>query len=396
MTVGRLMAIVFIFGCVAVAWMVLGTSVQVRTDAGRADIGQQVQGLWGGPQAQMAPQVYLTKAGAASRGSYWELDSSQVKAALGLQHRQKGLLWYSTYDVDFDALYTFHNPTDAAQQVNVELSLPSATGIYDNFVFTVKDKSIMPSGDLTRGLATAVGLAPGEEATIRVAYRSRGLDRWVYRFGEGVANVKKFDLVVDTDFKDINFPARTISASTKTETPQGWRLQWHFENLVAGAEVGVEMPKKLNPGPLAARISFFAPISLFFFFTVLVVLGAVTGVNLHPMHYFFLGAAFFSFHLLFAYLADQVPLAIAFPTSAAVSLALVITYLGRVVNWRFAWREVGLSQFFFLVLFSYAFFFEGYTGLAVTIGSIVTLAVLMQVTAKVDWKEAFSRKSRGT
>jgi len=134
---------------------------------------------------------------------------------------------------------------------------------------------------------------------------------------------------------------------------------------------------------------------LFFFFTVLVVLGAVTGVNLHPMHYFFLGAAFFAFHLLFAYLADQVPLAIAFPISAAVSLALVITYLGRVVNWRFAWREAGLSQFFFLVLFSYAFFFEGYTGLAVTIGSIATLAVLMQVTAKVDWKEVFSRKSPG-
>jgi len=394
MTVGRLMAIVFIFGCVAIAWMILGTSVQLRTDAGRTDIGQQVQGLWGGPQTQSAPQVYLTKTGAAGRGVYWELDSSQIKVALGLQHRQKGLLWYSTYDVDFDALYTFHNPTDAAQQVNVELSLPSATGIYDNFVFTVKDKSIMPSGDLTRGLVTAVGLAPGEEATIRVAYRSRGLDRWVYRFGEGVANVKKFDLVVDTDFKDINFPARTISASTKTETPQGWRLQWHFANLVAGAEVGVEMPKKLNPGPLAARISFFAPISLFFFFTVLVVLGAVTGVNLHPMHYFFLGAAFFAFHLLFAYLADQVPLALAFPISAAVSLALVITYLGRVVNWRFAWREAGLSQFFFLVLFSYAFFFEGYTGLAVTIGSIATLAVLMQVTAKVDWKEVFSRKSR--
>ena len=28
---------------------------------------------------------------------------------LGLEHRRKGLLWYSTYDVDFDAVYAFKN-----------------------------------------------------------------------------------------------------------------------------------------------------------------------------------------------------------------------------------------------------------------------------------------------
>ena len=46
----------------------------------------------------------------------------------------------------------------------------------------------------------------------------------------------------------------------------------------------------------------------------------------------------------------------------------------------------------FLVLFSYAFFFEGYTGMVVTVGAIITLAVLMHVTAKVDWGEAFRNK----
>jgi hypothetical protein len=45
-----------------------------------------------------------------------------------------------------------------------------------------------------------------------------------------------------------------------------------------------------------------------------------------------------------------------------------------------------------LVLFSYAFFFEGYTGLVITIGAILTLAIMMQLTAKVDWTEVFRRK----
>ena len=50
--------------------------------------------------------------------------------------------------------------------------------------------------------------------------------------------------------------------------------------------------------------------------------------------------------------------------------------------------QAGVAQLVFLVLFSYAFFFEGYTGLAVTIGAVITLFVLMQKTARVDWAQA--------
>jgi inner membrane protein involved in colicin E2 resistance len=129
---------------------------------------------------------------------------------------------------------------------------------------------------------------------------------------------------------------------------------------------------------------------------VLVIIGAVRGTNLHPMHYFFLGAAFFAFHLLFAYLADLVVIEITFVIAAIVSLLLVITYVGRMANWKFALREVGISQLLFLVLFSYAFFYEGYTGLVITIGAIITLAVMMQVTAKVNWEEVFKGNRRMT
>jgi len=53
--------------------------------------------------------------------------------------------------------------------------------------------------------------------------------------------------------------------------------------------------------------------------------------------------------------------------------------------------EVAIAQFVYLVLFSYTFFFEGFTGLAITILCIITLFVVMQFTGKVDW-EAVSKK----
>ncbi len=146
------------------------------------------------------------------------------------------------------------------------------------------------------------------------------------------------------------------------------------------------MPEKLQPGPLAGRISFFAPVSLLFFFFFMFVIAALRGIQLHPMHYFFLATSFFAFHLLLAYLADLISIHLAFAVSSAVSIFLVVSYLRIVVNPRFAWREAALAQVVYLVLFSYAFFFKGFTGLAITIGAIASLFVAMQATARTNWR----------
>jgi len=66
-----------------------------------------------------------------------------------------------------------------------------------------------------------------------------------------------------------------------------------------------------------------------------------------------------------------------------------VSYLRLVVDLRFAVMDAGLTQLIYLVLFSYAFFFEGFTGLAVTIGAILTLFVVMQMTGRLRWEEKF-------
>jgi len=152
----------------------------------------------------------------------------------------------------------------------------------------------------------------------------------------------------------------------------------------------VTMPEKLQPGALAGEISFFAPVSLFFFFFLMLILTTLRGIDLHPMNYFFLAAAFFAFHLLLAYLVDHISIHVAFVICSAVSVFLVISYLRLVVGMRFAAVEAGITQVVYLVLFSYAFFFQGFTGLAITIGAIVTLFVVMQMTGRIRWGERFS------
>jgi len=150
------------------------------------------------------------------------------------------------------------------------------------------------------------------------------------------------------------------------------------------------MPEKLQPGPLAGRISFFAPVSLFFFFFLMFIITTLRRIELHPMNYFFLAGAFFSFHLLLAYLVDHISIHTAFVICSLVSIGLVVSYLRLVVGMRFAAVEAGLAQFIYLILFSYAFFFEGFTGLGITRGSILTRFAVMQMTGLIRWAEKFA------
>ncbi|MFL6258039.1 MAG: inner membrane CreD family protein, partial [Pyrinomonadaceae bacterium] len=295
--------------------------------------------------------------------------------------------------VGFDGTYVFRNAT-GQERVTFNLKFPAERAIYDDLVFTVNGAPVALTNEKNAATGTAT-VKPGEIATLHVAYRSQGLNDWRYNFGGDVAQVRDFRMRMTTNFKEIDFPGNTLSPSDKRETNEGWELEWNYKNLVSGFQIGMAMPEKLQPGPLAGRISFFAPVSLFFFFFLMFIITTMRGIELHPMNYFFLATAFFAFHLLLAYLVDHVSIHTAFAASSVVSIFLVISYLRLVVGTRFAAREAGLAQFIYLVMFSYAFFFKGFTGLAVTIGSILTLFVVMQITGRVRWAEKFSGKPEG-
>ena len=55
--------------------------------------------------------------------------------------------------------------------------------------------------------------------------------------------------------------------------------------------------------------------------------------------------------------------------------------------------EAAAGQILYLVGFSLAHFWEGFTGLTVTVLSILTLFVLMQLTGRVRWSQVFEGKT---
>jgi len=390
MTLKRLIAIGGIIVCTAVGWFILGTSVLVRSGVSVNRCAPEVTGGWGPVMTQPHPVIYYNSPGSANGRHLIQPSQSDVSVSLRYEPKKKGLLWYRTYLVDFHGDYSLQNPTPITQTIYVRFEFPAVDASYSDFSFVIDGVPSTANNKTAEGITEAVTIAPGQSAKFTVAYKSRGTDRWGYSFGD-TTRIRNFRLAMTTDFSEFDFPAGTGSATERARTANGWNFIWSYPDVINAQAIAMGMPSVANPGPVASRMSFFAPVSLLFFFAVLVLMGMVWGVSLHPMNYFFLAAGCFAFQLLFAYLVDLIPLSLAFAISAVVSLALVSGYLFAAVGRRFAQLAV-VAQFAYMVLFSYSFFFEGLTGLTITIGAIVTLALLMITTAKVNWTDKFSSK----
>lgn len=381
-----------------------------RTYGSNEQLQGRVASTWGTSQQQSPPTATYTTTDAVnsttvengkviihSKTEHWQVpmpvQASRIHVNLRLIPRQKGLLWYSTYAVEFAGDYAFRNNTAEAQTVDFRLKFPAQKAIYDGLQMKVNQQAVALAAD-AQGTVGQATVGPGETASLHVAYRSQGLDSWCYQLGDGIAQARDFVLTMQTNFRDIDFADDTLSPTSKELVSGGWQLTWQYSNLVSGFQIGMTMPQKLQPGPLAGEISYAAPVSLFFFFFLMFIITTLRNIDLHPMNYFFLATAFFAFHLLLAYLVDHISIHAAMILASVVSVGLVVSYLRLVVGLRFAALEAGTAQLIYLVLFSYAFFWKGFTGLAITVIAIITLFVVMQATGRIRWSERFAARAR--
>jgi len=395
MKISHLFASMAILVCTTAAWFLLGTALDDRTDDSSRKIRAEVAGLWGPPIIQLHPQAWYETPNAPGGKAVILPSSSKVAVGLAYAAMQRGLLWNRTYDASLTGAYVFTNPTRIAQTFYISFPLPTDTAGLKGFAFRLGEDADQPaaipgsSGAVTRAVVVpALG-----SVSLNVAYQTRGTNTWSYQFQDN-RRISGFRLDMLTDFPQIDFPIGTASADeNRTPVGKGLKLFWDYPDVLAAKSIGMEMPKKLNAGPIAARIVFFAPVSLLFFVTIIILIGSLRGVALHPMHIFFVAAGFFAFHLLFAYLVDLLSLPVSFGIATLISLALVCTYL-RAVGGKTLLLIALPAQLIYLILFSASFFIDGLTGITLTLLGIITLAILMTLTAKVDWRAILTQQAK--
>lgn len=409
----RIGAIAVVFVLAAVAWVALGGVTSMRSSDQRSSLSSSVVELFGGAQEQAAPRFVrewteivtevedvrdargevsrVSRPREVLRSEVVPPTATDIDVTMHLDERRKGLLWFPLYDVRFGGAWTWRHDGTLPRTLRIGFQFPDASGQYDDFTFVVDGE------DVARTLTPVPGgveyvrvVQPGEEVRLAIGYRSRGMDRWSYRPADGVGQIEAFRLALHTDFSAIDYPAGTLSPTTRTSRPDGWDLEWTYARMVTGKGVGMVVPTRIQPGELATSLALSAPIPLGLFFVWIFVLSMLRGIDIHPVNYLFIAAAFVSFNLLFSYTADRLPVEAAFGVASAVSVLLVASYLRLVVGPRFALLEAGLAQVAYQVGFGVAHFFEGFTGLTITLLGIATLFALMQLTGRIQWSQVLA------
>ena len=425
----QLTAIAIIFLGFTIAWVILGSVNAGRTEGQTDLLSKRVQNSYGGPLIITPPRIYYERtrerkvkvAGLETISSFKERETvdpsdSNVAVDLSLERKKVGNLWFPVFFAKYRGQYEYDVeaiPKDVRSETLFLLpGLSSSESIFRNIEFKLNGASVEP-------LARIVSNTPIELTTTRYvngklmvdfSYETTGTDYFLYllsnlgrqqNMGENevrsdgiekarLTRLDNFDLKLTTDFIKYEFPKRTVPYTTLRQEDGRSEFEWLFDKTVTGKNIGLILTEELNPGDIASRISFFAPISLLFFFVVVTIFGILAKNGLHPMHYAFLAATFLSFHLTFSYAADHLSMHFAFTTASLVSCFLTFSYLGRVKDQKYALVATSL-QLLYLVVFSWSFFYQtdsglGITGLVVTIVSVLTLFALMQLTAKLDWQ----------
>lgn len=413
MSVLRFFAVVLIFGVVTVAWCILGGVTHLRTEMQDAKLSKQMESLWG-PKVVSQSAPFWARQGDGERTAAGSIPpaASTITADIKHEHRRKGLLRYSTFAVEFSGRYRFPAGQDDRQPGFFIFRLPEDITRHESLRLAVDDEEVPIPADQKITGRLSVPLARDAEHVVSLAFTTFGQDMWLYAAGQAaegssrgrddqalsaaadMTELKDFSLTVTTDFRDIDYPDDMAQSPRVSASPTdgGMKATWEYQGLVTRQAMGIVMPRKQSAGPIVTRMSLFAPVSLLFFFVALFTVAVLKKIRLHPMHYLFISAGFFAFHILLAYLAPVIDsIQGSFWICAAVSVFLVVSYMRLVAGVKFAVTYVGLAQLIYLVGFSYAFFWKGYTGLTVVVGAIATLLVLMLATGRIDWFKVFKR-----
>src|SRR5262249_44216848 len=131
-------------------------------------------------------------------------ESSDISVTLNYDPKQKGLLWYRTYQAEFSGKYLVKNPTPIAQTIYARFKFPAADARYDAFSLRFGDK-VTDKAPVNGEVRESLLLPPGAEVPLAITYRATGLNHWVYSLA-GAKRLKNLRLTMITNFTEINIP----------------------------------------------------------------------------------------------------------------------------------------------------------------------------------------------
>ena len=394
------LVVLFMLGF-AVASFIIGIRIEDRHSSTYSRNLKSVQEIWGSVVSQSPPDFgyYITASEEYENpqtGKYetrkvrklnaMGMDLQKVDVKIKSNIRQKGLLKYAGYELEFTGKYRVKNYRKTAGDFHFDFEQPGGAGNITGIKVLLNGKDYEEDTNLADGFQWNGKLKPGETREFQIQYRAQGTERFIYLLSERQLQIRELEVSLTSDFTDVRIPDRAMPPLKKAGDSKTTRLNWKSENLITGQNIAVKFEIKGNYGGIAARMFLYSPLALFLFTGLLLIAGAARQYGLHPMHYLFLMTGFFIFYLFGSYAISILPhIIIGIGLSLLLSTGIMLYYAFLIKKGQEFIRTVAFASLCFQWVFSIAFFFPAYTGFMITVAAILSFIALMRISAEVDW-----------
>jgi len=398
---GRYGIILTIAAGVSAICVAIGLRLDSRHSQSYSRGKESVQKIWGGEIHQGPPDFSYEllhtetftvektgeeKTRQVRRSHAANFQSQKIKATLTPSIRKKGLLYYAGYQLQFQGDFIVRNTDKVEREFLFHFPLPEQAGNITGFAVTLDGQNADNDVNVSDGYSWVGRMRPGDERRFTVSYEAKGSDGFSYNLAQRNIEVRELNFELLTGYRDVRFPDQAMAPQEQSDDEAGSRLHWMASQLITGQNIAVSFEAPGNWGKLAPRLFYYAPLALFLFLGTIFVTAISEKQVLHPMHVFFLSAAFFVFYLLGSYLLSFTPVFVAIVLGLLASSGIVMYYVFLIKKSNLMRKMTALSLGIFQWLFSLAFFFPEYTGLLITVASIVCFVVLMRQTADIEWE----------
>ncbi|HYO55482.1 hypothetical protein [Archangium sp.] len=378
---------------VVFATAVIASQVADRTDFSSSELARDVEERWGAPVVQPAPSLRYVQSGTI----FTELkplpfDKQHVQVQSRMNYRKRGLRYFSGFDFTLSADYAVVNRE--GHDIDVAFIFPievdKSQVLLSELQFLVNGaESDLDLGESGNRLVWTGRIPQGATSHFSIRYRARGLDSFIYKLDPALpARDVRLHLAVEGG-ENFDYPPQVLSA-TQVEAGRGTvALDWAFQSLESGVNLGVILPSVEAYDDLISTMAGRAWVP---FLCLMALLAAFSIRHRRPLAFYesyLLAAAYGFFFVLLAYLAAFMNFYVAYGLATLGLGAAVVGYAKRLYPEERTSRLAG-TWGATLVVPTTAVILQGYTGLIYTLEILAALLGLMALSTRASVRALLS------
>jgi hypothetical protein len=167
--------------------------------------------------------------------------------------RRKGTALYGGYETTCRFTWKLKSPADRETRGTLRFPLPARGAMYDDLIATVNGEDVLPKMELSDAALTHTrALAPREELTVTLSFKSRGMSQWHFQVTEQ-REIRDFTLALnlpDLPKAKLNYPEGCMSPTDVQPSPdnRGSRLTYRLDHAISHKGMGIALPTLPQPG----------------------------------------------------------------------------------------------------------------------------------------------------